>query len=483
MRPHYGWEMAMSLLRASTYTVLITICGLTGGCSGSGNEVEGQNGALGHTLFVAHEGSLVSYDIATGEERPGAVQDVTGPVDLQALSDGTLMVNLTGRNEILLVDGRTMLEVARVPSSAMGGKRPVHSYISPEQGGEMYWLTLNDGENNVLSTNTARFLDITPGSATYQKPVGEVALGAGHHKASFSTTTSRVVISNIADCEDVLTVYDYSDVSKIVALATLSAKDAGFDGSTYETTCDPTYMMGAPPSPHGCATDKVSGKAYCNLTTSGAIVAVDIDATPPSFKVIPTGGSGSGYTKAHPDGRYVYSVQDSPREGHMKTPGATCQIGQLVVIDATTDAVVKELPLFYKGPDCKDAIVGTDEETAEPSHIQVAADGKTLFITTAGGFGVESARVRQELVLDISDPKEPVELASIAVGASSGHHGDALTGDGKYLFVANNVDGTVTQIDAGTRAVLRTLAVKAQPKTLATFGEAEGPSVPTGPIH
>jgi YVTN family beta-propeller protein len=463
-------------------TFTFALIALTTGCTPT-EPPDGDDSTPAHTLFVAHEGSLVSYNIATGEERPGAVQDVTGPVDMQALADGTLLVNLTGRNEILIVDGETMLEVARLPSSAMGGKRPVHSYLSPDHAGKSYWMTLNDGESGAAATNTARFVDVTPGSPTYLEAVGEVAVGIGHHKASFSATTERVVISNIADCENVLTVYDYSDITKITALATLSAKDAGWDGSTFATTCDPTYQMGAPPAPHGCSTARNDGKAYCNMTSSGGIVSIDIDATPPVFKVIPTSGSGAGYTKAHPDGRYVYSLQESPREGDMEHPGAACQIGQLLVIDATTDAVVKEVALFYKGPDCKDALAGTDEETAGPSHIQISGDGKTLFITPAGGFGLEDARVRQELVVDITVPAAPVQLASIRVGTSSGHHGDAQSGDGKLLFVTNTIDGTVTQIDASTRAVLRTLTVEAQPKALATFGEVEGPSFQAGPIH
>ena len=459
-------------------------CGaLTLGCGGSGGPDDVANPLRGHALFVAHEGSLVSYDIATGEERPGAVQNVTGPVDLQALADGTLLVNLTGRNEVLIVDGKTMLEVARVPSSASGGQRPVHSYISPEHAGKTYWLALNDGENGALPTNTARFIDITPGSEAYLKPAGEIGLGAGHHKAAFSSTTSRVVISNIADCDNVLAVYDYSDPADIKRLATMSAADAGWDGSSFEKTCDPTYQNGAPPAPHGCATSTESGKAYCNLTTSGDVIAVDIDASPPTFAIIKTGGSGGGYTKAHPDGRFIYSVQDSPREGSATKPGSNCQIGQLIVIDALTDALVKEVPIHYKGPDCKAALTGTDEETAEPGHIQISADKKTLYITPAGGFMVADARVRQEIAVDLSWPEHPVQLVSIPVGASSGHHGDALSGDGKYLFVTNSIDGTVTQIDAASREVVRTITTLAQPKALATFGNAEGPSAQTGPLH
>jgi hypothetical protein len=72
-----------------------------------GLQPEAKGVELEQTLFVAHEGSLVSYDIETGEERPGAVQGVSNPTDLQALDDGTLLVNLTDQNHVLEVDRRS----------------------------------------------------------------------------------------------------------------------------------------------------------------------------------------------------------------------------------------------------------------------------------------------------------------------------------------------------------------------------------------
>jgi len=458
--------------------LLAALC-LLAGC----NSDEGPAPATGEdVLYVAHEGSLVSYDIATGEERPGAVQDVAGPVDLQVLADATLMVNLTGRDEVLCVDGETMLERARISSSAAGGKRPVHSYLSPERDGTTYWLTLNDGAKGELATNSARFIDATIGSATFMEPLGEIGLGAGHHKASFSATRERVVISNIADCDAVLAVYDYADVTDIRPLATLTAAQAGWDGSSYARTCDPTYAAGMPPAPHGCATSKVNGKAYCNLTSSGELVEVALDADPPTFAVIPTSGAGAGYTKASADGRYIYSLQEEPREGSAERPGAPCQIGQLVVLDAEAGAVVDEVPLLYKGPGCTESLLGTDEETANPGHLRVSGDGASMFIVPAGGFGLAEARVRQVLVLDLADPAHPAQRPSIAVGASTGHHGDALSGDGRWLFVADNVDDTVTQIDTATLSVVRTFATEARPLTVATFGRTAGPSEQSGPI-
>ena len=74
-----------------------------------------------HTLYVANTGSLVSYDLATGQEKPGQVTDVNGPTDLQVLDDGRLVVNLSDNNEVLFVDGTTMLEITRVASTLSTG--------------------------------------------------------------------------------------------------------------------------------------------------------------------------------------------------------------------------------------------------------------------------------------------------------------------------------------------------------------------------
>lgn len=436
-------------------------------------------GVTAQAVFVAHNGALISYDIGTGNERPGTVSNLTSPTDMQSLEDGTVLVNLTGLNQVLAVNGRTMLEMARLTSSATTGTRPVHSYLSPERNGKRHWVALNDGQSSDPATSSARFIDIKIGSPTFLQAVGEVRAGIGHHKAGFSNTTSRIVISNISDCDNVLSVYDYSDVANIRILKTWSARDLGWDGSSRATTCDPTFVRGAPPAPHGCATSKVSGKIYCNLTQSGDIVAIDVDAAVPSQMKVTTRGSGSGYTRAHKDGRYVYSLEATPREaGALRR----CQIGQLVVIDSTTDTIAREVPLLYRGPGCTAALTGTDEETAEPGHILLSKDSKTLYIGTAGGFGVTTARVRQELVVDITDPANPVQRASVQTGASTGHHGDTVSGDGRFVFVTNNVDGTVTQIDTATNTVARTLTVRSGPQTVSTFGSAEGPSEQTGPI-
>jgi len=441
--------------------------------------------ALAHTLFVAREGSLVSFDVATGEERPGTITDVTGPVDLQALADGKLMVNLTGRNEILVFDGRSMLEEARVASSGGGGIRPVHSFLSPSYDGTQYWMTLNDGEG-APAENSACLVDVTPGSPSRFDVVGEFALGVGHHKAAYSKTRPRAVVSNISDCENVISVYDFSDPADIQVVATLGGADAGFgaedpgEGNFDPAFCDPTYQRGLPPAPHGCATSPLSGKTYCNLTSSGAMVAIDVDADVPSFTLLDTDGSGGGYTFAHPDGRHVYTLQESPREGDT---GATCQVGAINVTDGMSDTVVASAPLGYTGPGCEDVLTGTAAATANAGHAFFAADGDLLFVPSSGGFDVADARVDKLLVVDTSDPAAPVQLPSIEVGVHTSHSAAALSGDGSTVFVVNAIDGTVSQIDVATREVTRTLEVGDDPRVGATFVTDEGPSYQTGPIQ
>jgi hypothetical protein len=456
---------------------------------------DGGNGTVAQTLFVAHglwaydatdPGTLVSYDIATGAEKPGTIPAILGPWDMQALADGTVLVNLTPQGETLVVKGTTMLENGRAkPSSA--AVRPVHTYLSPSRAGKQYFMAMYDGKDAIQATNAATFIDVNPTSPTYLHKVGEIALGIDHHKGAFSTTQERVAISNIGDCDDMISVYDYSNIGAITRIKTFSAADAGWTapdpgaGNFDPRFCDQSYTRGLPPAPHGAATSKLSGKVYMNLTSTGEIMAIDIDASPPTFTKIATTGSGAGYTKMHKGGRYVFTLESSPREGDSMNPGVKCQIGQIVVIDSMTDRVVKAVPLLYQGPSCTTSLVGTDEETDEAFHMLETDDGNTLFVTVAGGYQVAAARVRQEIVFDVSDATNPVQKPSVAIGTSTGYHGDALTGDGKLLFIANNLDASVTRIDTVTLAT-GSIKTNPYPTTLATWGTREGPSEQTGLI-
>lgn len=454
--------------------------GGSGGMSNSG----GAGGAGGvevvfpHTLYVAHEGALVAYDVATGKEVVGSVDKISGPRTMLALADGTVLLNNTKLDQIVAVGGNPPAELARYGSSAMLGKKPAEGYITPTYNGKSYWVALNDG-NNTAGSTTATFVDVMAGSPTWLKQAGEVTIPNGHHQAAFSATQERMVVSSFSDCQKVLEFFDYSDVTNIKSVASMAAIDLGFDGSTTAKTCDVSGSAGVAMKPHGCATSKQNGKVYCNIGGVGLIAVADIDANPPTYKSLATNGTGSGYTRALPGTPYIYTLQSTPREGQ---GGVACQVGQLVAINTANDTIAKQVPLLYKGPDCTDALVGTDEESASPNWIRTAKDGKTMFISLGSSSKDPNSRVRQEIVMDLTTPATPVQLPSIKVGQSTGERGMALSGDGKLLFLADVVDGTVTEIDVATLKVVTAIKVNATPLMLATFGSVEGPSASVGPV-
>jgi YVTN family beta-propeller protein len=428
-------------------------------------------GAVPQTLFATEGTALVAFDLATGSGRPGAIANVSGPTDMQATESGHLIVNLTDRNEILIVDARTFREVARVPSSGLAGTRPVHGYITPAIGGRRFWAANNDGAPGMPATNSLRFVDLEPASATFLQPVGEIPLGLGHHKNAWSPAKARVSVSNIADCANVVQVVDYAEATTPRLVKKWSAVDL-----------DPARDCAAQgAAPHGGAAS-ANGRGYHNLTGWGAMLSIHQDLEDPTAKLIPTRGSGAGYTKAGKDGRHVYSLQRTPREGDAARPGQDCQIGQLAVIDSETDALAGEVPILLSAG-CS-AKLPAHAALAGPDHIKITKDGKTMFVSSQAApptGSAEPAYSDQLLVFDLTDPARPAQKASIQVGRHSGHRAMALSGDDRHLLVVNANDKTVSQIDVASLAVTRTISLRDTPRQIATWGSVEGPSAQTGP--
>jgi hypothetical protein len=152
-----------------------------------------------------------------------------------------------------------------------------------------------------------------------------------------------------------------------------------------------------------------------------------------------------------------------------------------VVIDGQSDSIVNEVAIKYDGPDCARSIVGTEAATIGPSNIDIS--GNKLYVQLGTARGDSTGSSAKHVVLDITNPANPVQKASLDIGKSALHHGEAMSGDMKVFFVANNLDGTVSQIDAAAGKVTKTLTVRAKPNTLATWGEVEGPSHNTGPLE
>ena len=90
----------------------------------------GASGESPQVAAVSGRDQLALYDLATGAEltrfdAPG------GSSDLIALGSGVALSNHTAGNEVILVDLKRRSEIGRLPSSSLGGVRPVHMYLSP----------------------------------------------------------------------------------------------------------------------------------------------------------------------------------------------------------------------------------------------------------------------------------------------------------------------------------------------------------------
>src|SRR6266516_6288965 len=447
--------------------------------------------AFGQTSQIAAisgRDQLALHDLATGAElarfdAPG------GSSDLVALASGVALSNHTAGNEIVVIDLKRRAEIGRLPSSSLGGVRPVHMYLSPPMEGRQYVVVLNDGNERGTpkgerpKDSTLLLIDAVPSSPTFLKSMGEARLGIGHHKAGFSMKRPRVAVSSIADCSDVVSVYDYQNAPDIKLVKSFSAADLGYDGSTPLKTCDETGKTGLMLSPHGTGTSAATGQVYHFFTGTGQIAVFDIDADVPTVKLIPTAGSGGASVKDLPGGQFMVVPQRGPREVHQRADGSLCQVGQLAVIDALAEKVAAQLPVFYGEPTCRTSIAGTPHERAALQYAMPAPDGKTVFVEIGTLYGPPNvvAESRFVAVFDVSDPYRPVQLPSIAVGAGNDTRVHAFTGDGKLLLVTNSLDNSVSVIDIASRQVARTIATVTRPFRVVTFSEAVGASKPAGP--
>jgi YVTN family beta-propeller protein len=437
---------------------------------------------------VSGRDQLALHDLATGAEL-ARFDAKGGSSDLLALGGGIALSNHTAGNAVVLVDLNRRTEIGRLPSSSVGGIRPVHMYLSPAFEGRQYVVVLNDG--NERSTpkgerpkdSTLLLIDAVQSSPTFLKPTGEIRLGIGHHKAGFSMKRPRLAVSNISDCSDVVSIYDYQSASEIKLVKSFSAADLGYDGSTPLKTCDETGKIGLMLSPHGTGTSAATGRVYHFLTGTGQIAVFDIDADVPTVKLIQTAGSGGASVKDLPGGRFMVVPQRGPREVHQRADGSLCQVGQLAVIDAVAEKVAAQLPVFYGEPTCRSSLVGKPHERAALQYAMPSPDGKTVFVEVGTLYGPPNvvAESRFVAVFDLSDPYRPVQLPSIPVGAGNDTRDHALTGDGKLLLVPNSLDDSVSVIDIGSRQVIRTIPTVTKPFRVVTFSEGIGPSKPVGP--
>jgi len=93
-----------------------------------------------------------------------------------------------------------------------------------------------------------------------------------------------------------------------------------------------------------------------------------------------------------------------------------------------------------------------------PTHISLAPDGKSVWVTDRGLAGAASG-------VTVLDPAGRAVLARLETGA--GAHALTFTDDGRLAFLTNEAKGSVTVIDAAKRVKLRDVVTGAKPVALA----------------
>ena len=178
-----------------------------------------------------------------------------------------------------------------------------------------------------------------------------------------------------------------------------------------------TATIPVPASPHGIAISPDGRWIYVACVSGGAIAVIDATtARLASTIALPAAARPYGVALSR-DGRYLYAPDSFA--------------AHLFVVDTATRQVIDEVPIGLR------AALATR-----------SADGATLYVTN-GGSGTVS-------VLDLSaNPAHPRVRATVRVGTFP--HGLALTPDGRYLVVANNLSDDVSVIATATDQVVATI--------------------------
>jgi YVTN family beta-propeller protein len=446
-----------------------------------------QSPTLDHVMFVVGSTEAGVYEIGTGRE-VSRIPMTGASLDTMTLSNGVALFNNTGGNQVIAVNLKDGKEIARIPASSLGGTRPVHSYLSPVISGRKYYVVLNDGveantpQGEVPNDSSLTLIDVVPSSPTYLKPVGEVRLGRGHHKVAFSNTRARMVVSNISDCKDVLSVYDFSNPADIRLMKSFAAKDFSYDGTTTMRTCDETGKAGVRLGPHGVGTSAATGEAFHFITGTGQIALIDIDSETPSLRTIQTAGTGGSTAKDMPGGKFIIVPQRTPREVQDRAGGVVCQIGQIAVIDAVERRLVAQTPMLYGDGGCSTSLVGKPEAAANASYVGFNKDGSRMLVAlgTLGGAQNAASTVDLTLVFDMSNPRHPKQMAPIRTEARQGSD-IVMSNGGRIAFIPNSAANTVSVLDTDTMKVVQTVKTIAGPFRLSTFSPSAGTSKPVGP--
>ena len=394
------------------------------------------------TVWSASPQDLVAaFDLKTGKEL--AEFEVPGRLsDLTVLPHHHVVLNHRAKSELVVFDTRSHREVARMPSSRLGGINPHHGYLVKTAKHTLYAVS-HDGENRDKDS-TVTFFEVLPQSPGLVY-AGEVRVGAGHHKLAHFPGQDWVSVSSINDCEQVLQVIDVSQPAQARVAHTVGAAALGYTGESADKRCDATGKEGRALRPHGAA---ASAQFHVhNFNSTGQMAVLRSDG---SVRVLATQGSGGASGVALPDGSVVMT-QFTPREGGT---GAGCQVGQLAWISANGEQV-QQVPVKMR-PDCTQASKG-----ARLGYAALAPDQKTLMLPLSTmGNDPEAAKFLVRMRLEGG---RAVQLPSTAIGEQIGHRDHGWLPDGSLFVFPDGKSNTVSVVDGKTGAVTATLPVQPNP--------------------
>jgi len=222
---------------------------------------------------------------------------------------------------------------------------------------------------------------------------------------------------------------------------------------------------------------------YAPDSVNGAIVKVSISQG--SVEKVITLPGASHYLHPSPDGKILYSVNEKTKSGT-----------SLTLIDAGTDAIIKDIPfplaegekgLGHHGafsPDnryfffCNEGgshIAVLDTVSREwvktiktgkgPGHPSLSRDGKYFFIVH-----------HNDGVISVIDLAKQENIKDIRIGNGTKQaHASYFAPDGKFFYAVASDDKTLVKIDVGKMEVASTIAV---PAKVMFFGIKEGKEFP-----
>jgi len=367
----------------------------------------------------------------------------SGPASGADPSRCPLFLGLDGNDRpvIMSAEDRAVSTPDKLPADAF----PIYSYRDPKTG---YVWFVSDGEkktgNDELNCGTtgSPIIIFDRDDSGKAELVKLICMGRGHHVITYTGPSERqpqvpvrAFVSNLLD-GSVCVVNNDSDAAdylQVIETINLCEPDKEDEG-----------QMAVPNNafPHGQVYADRTGKIY-SFNNGYATVAV-ID--PATCEI-----------ESHIDMKVSSNLLLSPDERFLIGKGADRKtdaehvVGRLSVIDIDQGRVVTTLDL----PDIY------------PSVYRFSADGTRLYVTTAAtgkGAQRDNLNIDTLLVYNASALPELKLLREIKVGrADCGRRPIAFDDQGRYVFIPNPTDATVSIITAADDSIVDTARIGSDP--------------------